>query len=337
MKHTLPFLLLLFSFLFAEEEVDALRDKFIQSHLHPDASGMKWDPTHPHGSPDWFTMDQPGVATLEPAGPKGFRFLLVDVEIGEEKLLALVDTGAGVSLLSLSAAVRIGAHPAGPVIQGQRGVGFGGTTRMILSRIPEIRLGGVAVRNARVSVIPQVADLPLLPPVGGRKVDMLIGYDMLRAFNWVEFARSPRRLRLGAGASYEGEAPASVPLLAVGKGGPRVEARVGGASAFPVTLDTGGNFGLRLPEKLADQMGVRRRDLISPPRKGVSVGGRSATVKGEKVTLSLGPLTLANLPTHLNVGDGERADKIGALLGHPVLSRLRWILDHDGDRVILFP
>ena len=342
MKPLLPLLLLPLLALLADEEPDtdalrALHDRFVASHRTPELSGMTWDPDHPHGSPDWFTVVRPGIATLKPAGPESFRFPLVDVHVGDEKLLALVDTGAGVSLMSLSAAVRLGAHPAGPELQVQRGIGFGGATQMILTRLPEMTLDQVTLRHVRVSVVPRGPDLPLLAPVEGRKVEMLIGYDLLQAFNWVEFSANPRRIRLGAGEPYPGERPSRLPLLPARNGGPRIEARIAGHPPFPLTLDTGGLFGLRLPGTLAETLGVQRRDLISLPQSRTGFGGPSSTVPGEKVTLSLGAVTLQNLPTHLDLDDSGRVDTIGPLLGYPVLSRFHWVLDHDHDHLILLP
>jgi hypothetical protein len=209
---------------------------------------------------------------------------------------------------------------------------------MILCRVPEMTLGEVTVRNVRVSVIPGTADLPMLPEAGGRKIDMLLGYDLLRAFDWVEFQPAPRRIRLGAGVPFNGKASGVwIPLLEGGNRGPRVEARVNRGEAFPVTLDTGGHFGLRLPETTAKALGVARREDIPAPEARVGAGGKSATVKGEKVTLTLGALDMRNLPTHLHVGNEAVALKIGPMLGYPALSRIHWVLDHKNRRAVFYP
>lgn len=297
---------------------------------------MKWEAASPEKSPDWFRLSEPGITKLPLVGNGKFRFSVIEMKVGDEKILGLVDTGAGTSLISLNAAKRVGAHPIGPRIEVQKVMGFAGGSVGVKTRIPSLTLGTLQVENIRCLVFPQTADLAMLPSIEGRKIEMLVGYDLLRAFDWVEFHSAKQLIRVGAGKAYGKESPVTEELIIGGKKGPQVQISVNGSQPFPATLDTGGTFGLRLPQTMADQLGVNRKDFISLPQQSNSSTGKSSTVKGEKVTLNIGQAEMRNLPTYINTGNEAAAMRIGALLGNPVLSRIHWVLDHKNKKILFF-
>jgi len=331
----LPLLAFTASTLLSADDLETLQTAFLSAHKTPESVGMDWDAATPEKSPDWFRVSEEGVSTLPTVG-KGFRFSVIEMKVGEETLLGLVDTGAGTSLISLETAMRVGAHPIGPRIEVQKVMGFGGGSSGVKTRIPSLTLGDLEVKNIRCLVFPQTAQLAMLPEVGGRKIEMLVGYDLLQAFDWVEFHTAKQHIRIGAGKPFDGEARVSEDLIIGPRKGPQVSVSVNGSAPFPATLDTGGTFGLRLPQKLADQLGVGRKDYITLPQQRNSSTGTSATVKGEKVSLTIGQAEMRNLPTYINLGNDAAAERIGALIGNPVLSRVHWVLDHKNKKILFF-
>jgi predicted aspartyl protease len=336
----LKYVLLLFCFslsLVRAEDLKDLQQRFLQSHQTPKQAGMEWDATTSPVSPDWSTISDKTSVEIPLTGPKGFRFLLIDVVIGDEKILALIDTGAGTSLLSMEAAVRSGAHPVGPELLKERILGFAGPSYTILTRIPLLKMGDLEIKHVRAGVFPQQADLPVLKEVNGRKVEMIIGYDLLKRLSWIEFFQGKEMIRIGAGVAAPDMQGVRQPLLPGKNHGPKVEVTVNGSQPFPVTLDTGGQFGLRLPQSLADTLGVEALVPGQVPQERMAGTGKSATIKGQKVTLAIGSLQMQKLPTYLHVGDPRVADAIGPLIGNPVLSRVHWALDHEKKQVIFYP
>ncbi|GEM_PF-2649928 len=331
----LTLLILLSAARLPANELEKLQTGFLESHKTPEAVGMAWDAATPEQSPDWFRVSEAGVTTLPMIG-KGFRFSVVELKVGDHSILGLVDTGAGTSLISLEAAMRIGAHPIGPRIDVQKVMGFGGGGVGVKTRIPTLSLGDLEVENIRCLVFPQTAGLAMLPEVEGQKIEMLVGYDLLQAFDWVEFHSAKQFICIGVGKPFEGNPRVSEDLVIGPKKGPQVSVSVNGSALFPVTLDTGGTFGLRLPQKQADRLGIRRKDFITLPQERKSSTGTSATVKGEKVNLSIGQAEMRNLPTYINLGHDAAAERIGALIGNPVLSRVHWVLDHKNKKILFF-
>lgn len=314
-----------------------LQQRFLQSHQTPEQVKMLWDETKSPVSPDWCTIDEKKSVDVPLAGPGGFRFLLIDVLIDDETILAVIDTGAGTSLLSLEAAVRSGAHPVGPEVLKERIMGFAGPSYTILTRIPSLKIGDLEIKHVRAGVFPQQRELPVLKEINGRKVEMILGYDLLKSLSWIEFFQGKEKIAIGAGTNPPDVPGIRHPLLPGKNHGPKVEVTVNGSQPFPVTLDTGGQFGLRLPQSLADSLGIQALEPDQLPQERLAGTGKSATIKGQKVNLAIGQLEMQNLPTYLHVGDPRVADAIGPLIGNPVLSRIHWTLDHEKQQVLFYP
>jgi hypothetical protein len=127
----------------------------------------------------------------------------VRVSVGDETLNWIVDTGAEVSVLSVSVAQRLGARPlrSGIDIAGSTpGVASGG-----LAMIDRLRIDGAEIENLPVFVLPDEAvKLPpgVLPPV--------LGAPVLYAFGRVSFSEHGGRLRLGSAATPPGRGAAPI-------------------------------------------------------------------------------------------------------------------------------
>jgi hypothetical protein len=283
---------------------------------------------------DFFSLPDSATVELPLAGPPGFRFSLVEVTLGTETLLAVFDTGASSSLITADAALRAGVVPVGRPPQETRAIGFGGSGSSVTAVAPSLHWGGGDIRRVRFSVIPGWKGLDIVPGEGQRKVEMILGYDLMRAYDWVDMLPAERRIRLGRGLPPPDFPHVAQALLPHRQGtGPRVDVTLVNGKRFPATLDTGGYFALRVPESLAEDLGLRRRDYVSLPTVGVSATGGSARHRGLPTALNIGDLQLSRVAVDIAAGNAEANDRIGALLGNPLLSRLRWTLDHRAQKI----
>lgn len=283
-----------------------------------------------------FRASEGPPARIPTLGAPDARFPIVEVKLNGKPLLAVVDTGAATSVVTLPAAVRLGLVPFGNPAVNLRATGFGGDTRLVLAFAKSLAIGDLPLSNVLVAG-PAFSspELPF-PRMEERQVEMLLGFDVLEAFHWVEFNQPegflvfsplPEMKETGGGGVH-------LPIRRREGHGPQVTAKI--HREFQVTLDTGGYFGLRLPPSIARDNQVHAPLMLQPVGRR-SVSGDSATLRAGRHTLRLGGMTLQNLPVEINHGNEAEAEKIGALLGNPVLSRVRWILDFSRDRVVFFP
>lgn len=310
--------------------------RFLDRAAHPQHLGVE---TLPDGSvpPNaLFRVSEAPPARLPTLGTPRTRFPIVEVKLNGKPLLAVVDTGASTSVVTLDAAVRLGLAPFGNPPRQMGATGFGGDTRLVLGYADSLALGPVTVSHLLLAV-PGFSNPPLpFPRVGDRRVEMLLGIDLMRAFARVEFNQPAGHLVFFA-SNPNTEPPtggARLPFTLPQGHGPRITATL--QNAFPLTLDTGGYFGLRLPASIARENQIHSPLMMEPIRRR-SLTGNSATLRAGRHTLRLGPLTLQNLPVEINHGNEEVGERIGALLGNPVLSRMRWFLDFEDGHVTFFP
>ncbi len=276
-----------------------------------------------------FTVTEQGISTLPLYKTDQVHFPVVELQTPNgEKFLALVDTGAGTSVITLPAALRAGVHPVGnpPMQLGARG--FGGNTRLWTGVMPALQFGELTLSQLRVGVWGKDR-LQGPPDVDGRKIDILLGYDAMMAFDWMEYDPKNKQIRFGEGRPAPLRDAPSIPLDKKRGGGPLVKLSVGSQPDLPVTLDSGGHFGLRFSGADAKRCGIEAANLVAPVQKRKSVGGTSHVVEGPRVKVGFGPVEIQNLRSHIAVDSTGRTDHIGSLLGYPVLSRMHWVLDQE--------
>ncbi len=147
-----------------------------------------WDP-----GADW--------ARMRDMGPHDLR-QIVEVKINGQSMTALLDTGAGRTVIDLQAAARIGLSPQSPGAERLADAHGVGEKRIAVwrARIQSFEIGTEAIQNTSV----QIGDLWGAGKEDGHNYqmkldddhpDMLLGADFMRAHHLL-FARSQRRLYL---------------------------------------------------------------------------------------------------------------------------------------------
>lgn len=127
------------------------------------------------------------------------RQALVDIEINGQPARMLLDTGAGHSVLTRAAAMRLGLRMRpGTIIASQ---GVGGISRDFAVTATGLRLGALALPDRLTAVVPGRLGTP-----GGTTSDGLLGMDILRDYDLdLDFARQHLTL-------YRGPACPDTPL-----------------------------------------------------------------------------------------------------------------------------
>ena len=122
------------------------------------------------------------VPFVQPRHADGSGPILFEVEAGGLRARALLDTGAGRSILSRSLAQRL-ELPSGPALPV---AGVGGGTSAAVAVLPELAIGGRIFENLAVSVLP--LDSPGFERI---RFDLILGSDLLRrCFLEIDFDRS---------------------------------------------------------------------------------------------------------------------------------------------------
>ncbi len=176
----------------------------------------------------------PDVGSTMAAAPAGsamfeFNLLFVEADLGEERILCLIDTGATASAIDSALAQRLGLESAGET-------SVLGTTGEFIA--PTVRVPSVAfVGFASPPIEPTSYDLSGMLAPEGRRVGMILGYDALRrVILGVDFERA-RVAALAKPPRHAWSVPMSleerVPILEAALEGEPVRLRIDtGASLF---------------------------------------------------------------------------------------------------------
>lgn len=264
---------------------------------------------------------------------------VVRVRVNGRSTYALLDSGAEASLVEWPGALRLGItplrSPKGEGLIPLPGQGLGLPFRQYLGIAAEVRAGAGGVRNVPVGILDAADALASGGRMSGARVELLLGADFLRAFRRIEFDFVRERVRLDPprDAPPAGERLAVVPLESAGI--PVVEMELDGHGRIPVGLDTGGEFGLWIPGRLATQWRLPRPERRNPVY-GSGIGGSAPLSATVPQTLRVGKLTLAGLPAVIGPQGAGRADPPHALLGRMGLRNLLFYMDLEKGQIGFF-
>ena len=235
---------------------------------------------------------------------------------------AVLDTGANLSVVSRSAAGRLGLR----ILEGQPTVGSS-SREAVATRIgiaDELELAGLRLKNVAFLVLD---DAHLSFPVpGGYRIDAIVGFPVFREFKRVRFDRS---------GMFVPE-----PGLAHPRIGPAGNLRVVGSNLYveagingiPVALhlDSGGTA-----SSLSALFSERHADVVDGlPRQDERLAGAggattrvAATLAGARLTLADRSVVVPELSVVISDGADVESDNFG-VLGGDVLDRFAsWSLD----------
>jgi len=221
--------------------------------------------------------------------------LLVPAQLEEHHVHALLDSGSATSIISATAAGRLGLESSE-----QRSVGgMGGRAEVAIVRDVNITVAG---DRRRLPVV-IIADLGPVSSAFGRTIDLVIGADMLvgRSMALDFFTR-----RIGfapTGHFAGGMGWSSVPLALGAKGELLIAASIGSSGPAPMIFDLGSANALMLSARyVADQ-----RLIIGKPRSTAALAG----LEGVQIATAF-------MADRFSVG----GLKVGAV---PVLSLNEWL------------
>lgn len=274
---------------------------------------------------------------LKPTRPAGR--LLIPVEINGVAMDALVDTGATFSMVEMTVARRCKLTPIGPELIEVPSLTFSGIAGSVMAVATDMTVGGARIESVPFGIMHRIPGLQ----GGDSDVRVVLGHDLLRQFAQVWIETKHRRIRLLGRAAAERPSDASVlgrqPFAFTPSGLLKVEARLNAGEAIEVIIDSGGSFGLWLPQSMA-------RDLqlagAAPPvewRIATSVFGPSMSRPLWSSSLSIGQsaaeaVTLGPLATYVGVIDGGALEPAFAILGNHVFRRYGLMVDYRASEVV---
>lgn len=254
----------------------------------------------------------------------------IQVRIAGKPLQFLFDTG-GVNILTPEAVERLGLQAEGSLEM--RGVGEKSADSS-LTRVPEIAIGGVTLRDQVFFVAP----LTGLDQAEGMDVDGIVGYELLkRLVARVEYAREKLTFILPE-AFQEPVGAAEVPFT-FEDNTPQVEGEIDGIKGL-FTLDTGSRASLTLNGPFVQEHGLKAKYA---PRvealSGWGVGGGVRSLFTRAKTLKLGSVEVPAPVTDLAlVEKGALANRyLAGNVGGGVLKRFDVTFDYGKKRLFLQP
>ena len=254
----------------------------------------------------------------------------VDGTIDGKPVHLLVDTG-GANVLTPEAAKRLGLKSEGKLAAS--GVGDQ-RVDLAFAHAASVRVGEAEL----VRPVFYIIDFGMLAAIEGRPVDGLVGFEMFRRFRVsIDYAR--RELLLATPAAFAAPTDAHVVPFEMAGRIPIIAATLDGVPVR-LSVDTGSRSFLSLHSPF-----VRAHDSIARYRAGAEqvigwgVGGPSRGRRVRFGTLSIGDLSLRDVPGDLFTGDkGAFANPdLAGNLGSGVLRKFTVTFDYDAKKMYLAP
>jgi len=254
-------------------------------------------------------------------------------------LMMILESGAGMTMLDLAAAERLGLQTIGTI----SGAGAGANEVTVkLAGLPGLAVAGVTVPRMQVGV----GSLDAIQRHTGRRFDGLLGVDVLSRFV-VELDYARGRVTFHDPATFQYQGPGEVLPLRLEMNLIHVSATIVPENGAPIAgefvLDTGcgGQVGVALAAPFA-----RGHGLPSPSQRvmyagaaGRGIGGVSRADIGRLAELRLGHSSLASpvaLFSRDTSGFFSWSGRAG-VIGTEVLRRFRVFLDYPGRHIVLEP
>ena len=249
----------------------------------------------------------------------------------------ILDTGAGMSLLTPSLAGELGIVSSGA----REGRGAGGRVQVTIARVESLAIGEARGGGMPVGV---TADVDRIGAAVGHRIEGDIGYDFLRAFRLtIDYRRRVVRLAPGGppsgievagrgGAANAGEVPFQ--LAAPAKPLVLVPAFVNGRGPHTFVLDTGASATVLSPGLAA---ALHIETVAAEPMTGA--GGMLQATLGRAGSVTVGRATLQDVAVRVADSLSEIASvadtPLDGILGYNFLRHFRVTLDYPGGTLSL--
>lgn len=328
-----------------EGDMDKLRARSIRA----DQEGFRLQPL-PEG--DYDVQADPSVlqdrTTRVPLVSSGSISAppLIRMRLNGHTAYALVDTGSAQSLSDWRGALRMDLHPLqhpqpdrehAVQLVGRKLTGLGATRRAYAARADTLRLGALQIGPSVWWIVDHPRGLFGYGWLGKRRVELVLGYDLLRTIDHVTFDPATPAITFSHQGPYQPGPNAGMVLpFRAGLGLPILPGTLNGQPAL-FGLDTGGDFELWVPPGLAQRYGLDGPGHLQGLRRGEGLGGPTLSVPHPAVQVRLADQVLGQLHPQVSlIEPGEQATPF-LLIGQRVLRRYRMTLDHVMGLVYLEP
>lgn len=295
----------------------------------PQVSAALFEP--PTAARDWKFL-WPGVHTAMLAFTDEDGEIVIPVVVNGHTLRMLLDSGAGSAFVTAEAARTAGLTTEGDL----PAIGYGGSTATGLAKDATLELGQtVALSHQVMHVIKDEAVTKQLSALG---VDGAVGYEIFSRFT-VRIDYPGKRLTLSDPAYPQPVSGKAVVLaLKLETRTPTILASVDGKTPARFLVDTGDSGALHLYTAYASANGLlpKEGDLTVLKQQGVGVGGTLSEQVSPGHTLTLGRLTLQNVPIATMTGGGiSGISSHAGGLGNLILNRFVATFDYAHGRLTL--
>lgn len=280
---------------------------------------------HPSGAPQRDT----GAVLYWEGGASGADAPVVRVRLNGRTVYALVDTGSSVTLIDVAAAARY------RVLRGAQGgekgtndvaswtaQGVGASVEAERGVVREFRIGGIVIHDVPVGLVPRLADRAPWAGERARTAEVILGMDLLRAMQRLEWDGVRGAIRLGSAAQRRGGAPPGGIVVQCETGLPVVTIRLG-EHELAAVFDTGAEFAVYVPGPLSRLVGL-------PPPRGRTLlahglGGRVVASEAGTMMLRVGDIDFGTVSVWIGATGQGHAHWPFALLGRGAFGS-RWFL-----------
>jgi len=264
-------------------------------------------------------------------------FPIIRAQINGRLLLAMIDTGSGISVVDYTGSRRAQVAPAGLPLERLPGLSPGGHFTFFAGAADSLELGDLAIRGPiPLGILDRAEGLAGPTRATGYLVEAIIGSDLLSRLASVTFELHRQQVTFRTTGTYRPDSArllAAIPLTATAPA-PVFEARLG-TNRIECAVDTGGDFGLWLPHGLARQLQIAERVNTRGTELGQGVGGESIFVRGAPRALTAGGFQLPTGQTLIAMTQAGPAEPRTALLGNEIWRRYRLTIDYTAARLYL--
>ena len=289
--------------------------------------------TAPGSAQDYAFLTSPDAVSATVPFEDEHHEIVVPVTVNGQPHKFILDSGAGSSFITLSAAKALNLYKGADF----PALGYGGTTPSKIATQATVDLGGsVRLKGQSLYVIADPRIGQALTDRGG--VDGGLGYDLFARFT-VTIDYSHKTLTLTKPAAFTAPTDGVTVLpVRLDTHTPTVTARVDGKQSGAFTIDTGDSGALHLYAGYARANGLMGR-LQTPgatTQTGIGIGGRVDEVVTPGHTLTLGGVSVPNLDVATSTAGGVSQLSLSAGgIGNQALSGFDVTLDYARSRLLL--
>jgi hypothetical protein len=247
--------------------------------------------------------------------------IMVPVRLNGHDYLANYDSGAEVSLMSITIAQEQGI----PTVPGEAGHGFGGDIESSVASNVRLDIGSGAY------TFPNIAVVDFTPMIGPNARIFILGQTLFPE-SVIEIDMERRLLRWTPSAHYRAPAGASAMAMGFQNGSYTVPMRVNGVDGV-AGVDLGSGTALDISRAYAERLGLDPANGAT--HQGSGVGGRYIKRATSIPVISLAGVEMRDVP--VSIHEGPLPSEADINLGTPILFRYELALDYAGRRIWLTP